>query len=383
MKMKYYIIFCITVIFAYCLYSCSSSQPTIPNAHLMTVESHATGSRLYYSGIIQPLKTVVVPSPADGVIVDMPFQYGEPVKAGQLLYLLSSTKFLSDYKTALLQYVKAKSEFNNSEVLMKEGAFLHKNQLISDDDFKMKQTNYYAAQLAFVQAKDSLESLIHQLDMKDINLYQLTIADIDKITKAMHLQMNAESLRIVSPAAGIVLSATKNEEETKKLVKGEQVKQGDVLAVIGDMNGVSVRIKVNELTVNQLKVGQKVVITGIAFPEDNLQGEIKRVDRQGEIANGGQPMFLVEVMVSKLSEKQQHDIHVGMSAKVEINVDEDPQIMVPIVAIKEKNGMSYLSVFDEKSNKTHDVLVRAGKTTIDSVAILSGVTPGDKIVIPN
>ena len=383
MKMKYYFAASIVIIIAYCMHSCGGAPTISKGEHLVTVEARAPGNNLFYAGTIQPIKTVVVPSPADGVVVDMPFQYGEPVKAGQLLYMLSSTKFLSDYKTALLQYVKAKSEFNNSESLMKEGDFLHKNQLISDDDFKMKQTNYYAAQLAFVQAKDSLENLIHQLDMKDVNLYKLTIADIDKITKAMHLQMNSESLRIIAPADGIILSPSKNEEEIKKLMKGDQIKQGDVLAVIGDMSGIAVRIKVNELTVNQLKVGQKVQITGIAFPEDTLLGEIKRVDRQGETANGGLPMFLVEVKVTKLTEKQQRDIHAGMSAKVEISVADESQVMVPIVAIKEKNGMSYVSLFDEKKNASSDVLVKAGKTTIDSVAILSGVKAGDKIVVPN
>jgi multidrug efflux pump subunit AcrA (membrane-fusion protein) len=384
LKMKYYFAISFAIICVYSIRSCGSSTPTVSKgSHLVTVEAHAPGNSLFYAGTIQPLKTVVVPSPADGVIVDMPFQYGEPVKAGQLLYMLSSTKFLSDYKTALLQYVKAKSEFNNSESLMKEGEFLHKNQLISDDDFKMKQTNYYAAQLAFVQAKDSLESLIHQLDMKDVNLYKLTIADIDKITKAMHMQMSSEHLRVIAPSAGIILSPSKNEEEIKKLIKGDQIKQGDVLAVIGDMSGIAVRIKVNELTVNQLKVGQKVKITGIAFPEDILQGQIKRVDRQGEIANGGLPMFLVEVMVPKLTEKQQHDIHAGMSAKIEISVDESAQVMIPIMAIKEKSGQTFVSVFDEQKKTTNDVLVKAGKTTIDSVAILSGVKPGDRIVVPN
>ena len=285
-----------------------SREPKIPGAHFITAEARTSSNTLFYSGTIQPLQTLVIPTPADGVIVDMAFQYGEQVKPGQLLYLLSSTKFLSDYKTALLQYVKAKSEFNNNQSQLKEGEFLHKNQLISDDDFKMKQTNFYAAQLALVQAKDALESLIHQLDIKDVNLYNLTIADIDKITQAMHLHMNSENLRVIAPAAGVILSASKNEDETKKWLKGDAVKQGDVLAVIGDMSGVSVHIKVNELTVNQLHPGQKVTITGIAFPEEQLQGEIKRVDRQGEVANGGQPTFSVQIVVPKLTEKQQKEI---------------------------------------------------------------------------
>ncbi len=116
----------------------------------MTVTAKAFSNTLFYSGTIQPLKTVVIPSPVDGVVIEMPFQYGESVKAGQLLFMISSTKFLADYKAALMQYIKAKSEFNNNQTLLSEAKFLHKNELISDDDFKMKQSNYYAASIGFI-----------------------------------------------------------------------------------------------------------------------------------------------------------------------------------------------------------------------------------------
>src|SRR5688572_23218105 len=126
---------CILLIVSACQRSSSSSisqwlavaQPTFTNNAL-------------YSGTIQQLKKQIIPSPADGVVVEMPFQYGEVVQAGDLLFKLSSTKFLTEYKSALMQYVKAKNDFNTSQTQLAEGKFLHKNQLISDDDFKMKQS---------------------------------------------------------------------------------------------------------------------------------------------------------------------------------------------------------------------------------------------------
>lgn len=353
------------------------------DSQIVNVESRSFSNTLFYSGTIQPLKIVVVPSAADGAVVEMPFQYGEPVKAGQLLFMISSAKFLADYKTALMQYIKAKSEFNNHQTLLSEGKFLHKNQLISDDDFKMKQSNYYAAQLALLQAKDALEILLRQLDIKNINLYKLTIADVDKITQAMHLQMSSENLRILSPSNGIILAASKNDDENKKTLKGDVVKQGDVLAVIGDMSGVSVRIKVNELSVNQLKPGLKVKITGVAFPDEILQGEIKRVDRQGESMGGSLPMFNVEVSVPHLTEAQQKIIHAGMSAKVEIDIQQKSQMMIPIMAVHEKNGEAFVRAYDAKTKKIHEVVIKTGITTMDSVVVLAGLKQGDKIVLPN
>jgi multidrug efflux pump subunit AcrA (membrane-fusion protein) len=380
--MKYVYQCIISIIAILALQACSHEDKTA-KSHVMSIEKKAADNTLYYTGTIQPLNTLVIPSPVDGVIVDMPFQYGEPVKLNQLLFKISSTKFLADYKTALMQYIKTKNEFNSSETQLKESDFLHKNLLISDDDYKAKQSSFYAARLALLQAKDALEVLLHQLDVKNINLYTLSIADIDKITQALHLQENSENILISSIANGIVLASTKNEEESKKIRKGDAIKQGDVLAVIGDMSGISVRIKANELTINQLKIGQPVQVTGIAFPSDILQGKVKRLDRQGETANGGLPTFAVEIEVPKLTAAQQRYIHAGMSAKVTINLEEEPQIMVPMVAVSEKNGESYVQLQNNKTGKTEQVAVKTGKTTMDSVAILAGLKMGDHIVIPN
>jgi multidrug efflux pump subunit AcrA (membrane-fusion protein) len=313
----------------------------------------------------------------------MPLQYGETVEPGKLLFMLSSAKFLTDYKTALMQYIKAKSDFDTAKVQLSEGEFLHKNLLISDDDFKVKKAGYYSNRLVLLQAKDALEILLQQMDIKDIDLYKLTIADIDKIDKAMHLQKKSENLRILSPAAGVLLGPTKSDDDSKKVAKGDVVKQGDVLAVIGDMSGVSVRIKVNELTVNQLHNGQKVTVSGIAFPDYQLQGEISRVDRQAESAGSGIPSFVVEVAVPHLTKPQQEVIHVGMSAKVEINLNDDARIMVPITAILEKNGAAFVKMMDAKTLTIKEVAVRTGKSTPDAVAILSGLKAGDKIVVPD
>lgn len=362
------------------LASCSHEEKSNTNS-IMTATTRSFSQTLFYAGTIQPLKTIVVTSPAEGIVVDMPFQYGEEVKAGQLIFQISSPKFLTDYKAALMQYIKAKSDFNTNKSLLSEARFLHKNQLISDDDFRMKQSGYYAAQLSLLQAKDALEIYLQQSPLKNINPYNLTIAEADKITQAIHSRMKADYLSIQAPQTGIMLAYSKSENENKKTLKGDAVKQGDVLAVIGDLSGVSVPIKVNELTVNQLQPGQAVKIFGVAFPGEILRGQISRVDKQGEIA-GGFPTFNVDINISSLTAEQKKMIHVGMSAKVEIDLKQPAQLMIPIAAINERNGESFIQLYDDKTRTSHSVAIRTGKTTMNSVAILSGLKPGDKFVLP-
>ena len=149
------------------------------------------------------------------------------------------------------------------------------------------------------------------------------------------------------------------------------------------MSSLSVRIKVNELTVNQLKLGQKVKISGIAFPAHTLEGKIARVDRQGESSNGGLPVFSVEVIAQNLTTLQQKEIHVGMSAKVEIDTEEAPQIIIPLAAVKERSSAAYVTLYDQTTKKLTEVPVRTGKTGLDSVTIEAGLKPGDQIVLPH
>ena len=89
--------------------ACSNESQTNHTPNVISVEKKAAQHLLFYSGIIQPIKSVIVTSPADGVVIEMPFQYGDLAKSGQLLFTLSSTKFLADYRSALTQFIKAKN----------------------------------------------------------------------------------------------------------------------------------------------------------------------------------------------------------------------------------------------------------------------------------
>lgn len=381
MKNIYLIIVC-----ALLMISCGSSDKASSSngkQEFYTVKSEPFSTTLYYSGIVQPYKTFVVTTPTEGVVQETLFHYGDIVKPGQLLFTLSSDKFQTEYKNALMQYLKSKSEFDTSSSQLKESDFLHKNQLISDDDFKTKQTAFYNAQLSLMQAKDTLVAMLKQLDVKGMKLDDLSIQNIEKVNQILHTQGETNQLRVTSPVAGVILLPSKgdgSDGDAKKIGKGDSVKQGDVLAVVGDVGGLTIRVNVNEFNINQLKTGQKVKVTGAAFPDFILEGHISGIDKQAQSSQGGLPTFPIEIVVPKLTAEQQSIIHPGMSAKVQIDIEGPAAITVPIAAIIEKNGHSYVKV-QVSRNKTKEVAVKTGQTTEDSVVIQSSLKEGDKVVI--
>lgn len=382
MKKTVKIIFVILLIVG--LYSCAHHHSANEKKHIVQMKvtaSNAT-STLYYAGNVEPIKTNVVTSPTDGVINEMEFHFGDEVQSGQLLFSISSDKFQTDYKTALMQYIKTKTEYANVQSQLREGEFLHKNQLISDDDYKAKKTNYYNAKLAMVQAKDILDNMQKQIELHGVDLYNLKIEDIDKITRVLHEQNALRQIHIAAPATGVVLLPNKDElsGELKKISKGDVVKQGEVIAVIGDVSGLMLHINVNEFNVNQLKIGQKVKVTGAAFPDFVLEGDISAINRQAETLPGGLPEFPVEVIVPMLTPKQQAIIHMGMSAKVAIEMGGSSKIRIPIQAVIQKKNKTYVTVKNEKNGKYAEREVKTGETTLDSVVIDSGLEVGAHIV---
>lgn len=376
------IILCVITLF---FFACHRHNRSHEDPQMIEIAAaKPTTNTLFYAGVIQPLKTVAVVSPVDGIVDNIFFNYGAEVPAGKLLFTISSEKFQSDYRAALTQYIKNKTDFISAQNLLKEAKFLHQHQLISDDDYKNKQVSFYNAQLAMIQAKEALAAILSRLDVKGMNVFDLQIEDIDKITHALDMREGVQRLQIFAPLAGTILLPSKgesgNETELKKIRKGDLVKQGDALAVIADINGLTVHIDVNEFNINQLKVGQTVYVSGNAF-SSTLQGKIIALNPQGQLNQNGIPTFPVEVMVPHLTAEQKASIHVGMSAKVAIEINSHPAITVPIEAVLTKKGQFYVRMIDPHTGKIRLQIVKTGATTSDAVVIESGLVAGDKIVV--
>lgn len=359
----------------------SSTQET---SHIITVAAQPITSTLYYSGTIQPVKLATLSSTADGSIEKILFKYGEPVKEGQILFTVSSEKFHTDYKSMLMQYIKTKSDFLASQNQLNESTFLHHSHLISDNEFKSKKINFYNVRLEMLQSRASLSAMLRQFDLHGYNIYDLKIEDIDKITYLLQAEDGSQRLKITAPTSGIMYQPPKGDTtdgELKKIMRGDQIKVGDVLGVIGDTNSLIIHINVSEFNINQIKSGQKVKITSIAIPTMVLDGEVTNVNRQGESGSNGVPTFPVDISITHLSPEQRSTICVGMSVKVAINVVEDKKIIIPINAVTQRNDEFYVKVQDAKSGKTKEVAVKLGKTIMDSVIVESNLNTGEKIVV--
>jgi macrolide-specific efflux system membrane fusion protein len=71
-----------------------------------------------------------------------------------------------------------------------------------------------------------------------------------------------------------------------------------------------------------------------------------------------------------------------MSAKVEVRLVKTEAITLPIAAVfKKGEAANYVRIRDPKTKAIKEVQVKTGNTTQTDVEILSGLKPGDEVVI--
>ena len=373
------------------LSACSSDNTSLKKGSYSTQIAHATKptDTLYFTGAIKPLHIYTVTSPADSTVEKIEFNYGQRIVKNGLLLTLTSVQLQQDYQNALAEFLKAKEQYNTNKVQMEGNEELNTLGIISKNEYTNSKNSFNDANLAYLQAKQKLITLLAKTSTNEKAITELDISNAQAIHEALSKSMYR--LNINAPATGIVLvpeksSGTSGDSggSSQKLSVGTQVKNGQLLVSIGDMSGIYVEMSANEVDVNRLKPGQPAIITGIGFPDMTLKGVVQSVDVQAVPgASNNTPTFPIRIAVPQLTEAQQKIIHVGMSAKAQVTIAHTPVITIPISAVIEKGPFSFVRIIDKSNGKMKEVRVITRHTGLNDVEIDKGLKSGDEIVIPH
>jgi len=342
----------------------------------IAVKKQPFSNTLYFAGKLQPATRTSVVSPVDGVVTKVFFTYGDEIKEKQLMFEINSPKHQQIFQEILTRYLKAKQDVGLSESKTKTSEDLYKQGIIPKDELTETKKNFYLYKLSFLQEKNNLDAILkYHPNITDLS--KLTINDTDIVTKILDVSAQTENVSIFSPKTGVVLFPEGREDEYKVKI-GSEVRTSQVLAYLGDISSVIVKIEINESNINQIKVGEEAIVTCNAFPDLKLSGHITNIDSQA-IGNQDLPIFTAIVTVPEITEEQKKIVRVGMGVKVAITFQHEPQVLVPVDAV----------VHDGDENKVQTVAptgeiketnVTVSGTTTDSAVITSGLNEGDKVV---
>ena len=356
-------------------------------------ERKPTTRHLYFQGVVTPISVTPVTSPLEGLIAKKLFNYGDPIKKNDTMFHIKSDAFEKEYQNTLSEFLKAQENYTTNDEKAQSSEELWQAGLIPRNDYNAQINAAADASLSLKLAKQKLTNLLKSGGVLDeqatkhlaSKLQSLSITDVNAVNRALNIDVSL--IKIHAPLSGIALMPAQQDRQGNgrhDAAVGNNVKPQEALALVGDMSGIKINIKVNEVDINHLKVGQIATITGSAFPDVTLHGKISALNTQAnDEGSGSLPTFPVTITVATLDDKQQQQIHVGMSAQVQITLQSAPQITVPISAVTLINGQKTVVLYDPVSSKTKIIKVKTGKTDKESVIILEGLKEGDTIVTNN
>jgi HlyD family secretion protein len=310
----------------------------------------------------------------------MNFHYGQMVKKGDVVLTLNSTELQKLYNDTLTDYLKAKDSYTIAKSKFVGTQELWNAGLLSKNNYLSEKSNVDTSRVTLMQATRKLTEMLEKMDDKNgKHLSSLSLADFDKVRKVLTSSHNIIHLK--APGDGVLLYPPKSgEDKATRVSVGSTLKSGQVIALIGDLKGISVEIDVPEIDIDKIHPGMTASINGIAFGKHPLKGKLVAVNAQASnTSNGGLPSFTAVVEVDTLTPEEQPWIKVGMSASIELSVDSDNQLFVPIAAVTREKGNSMVTLQLAQGGIEKRVIT-TGPAQADSVVIESGLKAGDVVV---
>lgn len=378
-------------------------------ASLYTVAPRMISSTIALTGELRPLNTVHINCPFAGVVDEVYFQYGQMVEKGQPLLKLDTDEVAMKTREAESAYIKAREKAREVEAWERgnevseakrnlakarieldaqkqnaeETERLYKKGIVPGTEYESSKRQYANARMSFESSEQSLKTVLAKGSGDNLKVARLELANAQLKLADLRRQMGQAVVR--APASGTIILPESSgvgdkEKKVKQMGKGVSVTQGETLVSVGDVGSLCVKTKVDEMSVMSVRKGQKVRVTGDAFPGIALDAVVYHVSSQAVKGEGGRDTasFEITTLIGKIRPEDRPKLLLGMSTNITIITYEKPDaLLVPVAAVQAGPDGHYVVV--KQGEQRRKVKVDPGQTTLDSVEIKAGLKSGDVI----
>ncbi len=290
-----------------------------------------------YPGIIKAQYTKVILPEVSGRIKKMYVEVGEKVKKGQLLFEIEDTLFKAQYEQAKSAFELSKIQLADAQKNYKRLKAVYKKNGISKAEFERAESSYKMAQENHKRAKAILDSAEFQF----------------------------VNTKVRAPFSGIITGKFKEEGDFINPAMGG-FSQSSGVYTLESFKKVFVDIDVPETDSKLFSPGMMVEIIS-----DN------------NILNGHL------ILVNRKVDSQSSTVKLRAEAENEDELFLPGEIATVRIHYKVKENAVYVErsailgnyVFVVKNSKAHKVMVKTGLINENYVEVLSGLNPGEKVIV--
>lgn len=178
---------------------------------------------------------------------------------------------------------------------------------------------------------------------------------------------------VTAPSDGIVSSVN--------IEKGELTTASTPCVVLSEGGGVEIAVAIRESAVSKIKVGQEVVVSGVAFEKEVYHGVVTSMASTARTRlNGTSTETVVDAVVTLDDSEIDDSLLIGLSARAVITVDIKKDVLVvPYDCVSQtEDGKTVVYVLS--GHTAHRRTVTLGKELANGIEVLGGLAEGDVLV---
>ena len=289
---------------------------------------------------LEPKLSVILKSAFDAPVMSKKYQEGKLVPQGQLLIELSRERIRPDYEGKQIALKNAGTDLNRArkDVLLQKA--LYKKQAVSLSSVEDAQRAVIHAEQTLVTAQSAFR--IEEERWKKNKIY--------------------------APFSGTVVK--------DGLLEDREVTSGKELLTLSDLSEYSLRARVDEVEISEIKIGQAAEVKIQAYGDQVLKASVIRIGSQAEgSALPEIPVYLQLDSMAGIS------LLPKLTAEIRIRVGQTGNILsVPLSAIDNADGKSKVWVIDDE-NRARLRPVTLGHSNPDRVEITQGLSVGERVCV--
>ncbi len=315
---------------------------------MMTLTSEGAISKLTFPGKVRAAQRVDLAFQVPGPLIELPVREGQEVKNGDLLARIDPKDFQTNLRKAEGQLAKAKAARERAESEY-------------DRILRIRKEDPGATSQSMVDRR-----------LEAVNASKAEINSLEATVEGANNQLSYTYLR--APFTGVI---------AKRYVDNfEEVRAKQPIVSLQDISDIEILIDVPENVMATLKKGSvKTFAEFASAPEKQFELTGK------ELAKEADPKTQTYRAVLTMPSPQGIRILPGMTANVTAHIqgqegDAIPLVIPAIAVFADEAGTSNVWVVDLDTMTVHKRKVTTGDLTgTDSIHVLEGLNPGDRIVV--
>ncbi len=317
------------------------------------------------SGYVTARRRATVSSKMTGKVVEVHVEEGMAVKEGQVLARLDDTTQRRYLELAEAELSAARRQEAEIAVRLKEArqTLDRARALVRDGISGQADLDKAEAEVDAYQARLELTREQVMVQERQVGVRR---TDLDDTV-------------IRAPFSGIAISKDAQPGEMVSPVSAGGGFTRTGISTIVDMSSLEIEVDVNESYINRVTAGQKVEATLDAYPDWRIPSHVIAIvptaDRQ-------KATVLVRIGFEQLDPRILPDMGVKVAffgAAEATSAPRAPRLLVPRAAIRTDNGQSV--AFVVLGDRIERRAVRTGDVKGDTIEVVSGLAPGEQVVV--